>query len=428
MSDTQERSLAAHCRACRGVTTWTQRNTIRNTVRASVDFPGETPGSSRGQTLTFDGPPELVPAWSCSRCGRAISGVLKKSRTREDLVEQLVREGRPAQAAAFSGTGEDGIIPRELSAEMTGRQPAQTPVDQEIEDGWNNLDGQGNRAARQRGDGCVVVECRTLWLALELTRLFYLEFAILSCCHWDRETLSMYCGDAGSGGVYLRPRIEAMARATLSFNKQHTARSTVGPSEPADMLGGIPVRWIGVAPDLEGAPDNTVFMVTLRRGPGALGGGWCVTDSPDPAFPSTPEADRGREIIRLKSTLRYVRTSLEGFADNAERFGSTIGPSAETYREEVAKINEVLGVNPLLDMLKDLPATPPEDGDAGEHYVDEIATGDGVPVDAHRLVCPCGNAVILNILGGDRLDITNAHGWSFPPVRCPSCSAVQKDR
>jgi len=70
--------------------------------------------------------------------------------------------------------------------------------DEEIRQGWDG--GQGNQQARERGKFCVIVPLPDSEFAVGLTHLFVmLVFAIPSCTHWDGETLSMYCGDAGSG-------------------------------------------------------------------------------------------------------------------------------------------------------------------------------------------------------------------------------------
>lgn len=58
---------------------------------------------------------------------------------------------------------------------------------------------QGQEQARRRGRRCVVVRC-TRDEAEELIRLWtqYL-FAIESCTHYDGDTLSLNCSEAGSG-------------------------------------------------------------------------------------------------------------------------------------------------------------------------------------------------------------------------------------
>lgn len=59
---------------------------------------------------------------------------------------------------------------------------------------------QGNRQAEARESMCVIAAVRSPQEAVELCRVFVRDvFAIPSCCHYDGTTLSMYCGDAGSG-------------------------------------------------------------------------------------------------------------------------------------------------------------------------------------------------------------------------------------
>jgi len=74
----------------------------------------------------------------------------------------------------------------------------------ELKAAWYATDKQGNREAEARGRDCVVVICPNEDKALELSALFHRFFAIESCCHWDGQTLSMYCGDAGSGCSMLK--------------------------------------------------------------------------------------------------------------------------------------------------------------------------------------------------------------------------------
>ena len=67
----------------------------------------------------------------------------------------------------------------------------------ELAEAWH-IDGQGHRQALEQGSYCVVVRC-TRASALELTALFCRRFAIPTCVVYDGKTISMYCGDAGSG-------------------------------------------------------------------------------------------------------------------------------------------------------------------------------------------------------------------------------------
>lgn len=71
--------------------------------------------------------------------------------------------------------------------------------DDELTAAWSE-DGQGHKRAVERGDMCVVFECTPVQ-ALLATRAFVEKvFAVPTCCHYDGETLSLYCGDAGVGG------------------------------------------------------------------------------------------------------------------------------------------------------------------------------------------------------------------------------------
>jgi hypothetical protein len=62
---------------------------------------------------------------------------------------------------------------------------------------WTDVAAQGNRGARERDPRlCVVIRCRDRDLAVTLSALFYRRvFGVLSCTHWDGETLSFYCGE-----------------------------------------------------------------------------------------------------------------------------------------------------------------------------------------------------------------------------------------
>lgn len=82
--------------------------------------------------------------------------------------------------------------------------------DEETIAAWSEVDGQGNHHARYRGWMCVVVPCNRSDAVL-LSKKFHYRFAIESCCHYDGETLSMYCGDAGSGAQRLMDDIRQMA-------------------------------------------------------------------------------------------------------------------------------------------------------------------------------------------------------------------------
>lgn len=71
--------------------------------------------------------------------------------------------------------------------------------DDELIAAWDTYD-QGHKQAVERSEMCVVFDC-TKEQALLATRAFVEKvFAVPTCCHYDGETLSMYCGDAGVGG------------------------------------------------------------------------------------------------------------------------------------------------------------------------------------------------------------------------------------
>ena len=79
---------------------------------------------------------------------------------------------------------------------------------EELESAWHNISGQGNLDARGRGWACIIIPCDKE-TALVLSAIFHRHFAIETCCHWDGETLSMYCGDAGGGWKILRDKLNA---------------------------------------------------------------------------------------------------------------------------------------------------------------------------------------------------------------------------
>lgn len=58
--------------------------------------------------------------------------------------------------------------------------------------------GQGHKEAVCRGSMCVVKKC-DLQSAKKISAEFVNDlFSIPTCTHYDGETLSLYCGDAGS--------------------------------------------------------------------------------------------------------------------------------------------------------------------------------------------------------------------------------------
>lgn len=71
-------------------------------------------------------------------------------------------------------------------------------ADDEIRQAWEDQRGQGNAAARSRSHYCVVRACSEEQ-ALAISHAFMRCFASPSCCHYDGETVSLYCGDAGRG-------------------------------------------------------------------------------------------------------------------------------------------------------------------------------------------------------------------------------------
>lgn len=82
----------------------------------------------------------------------------------------------------------------------------------ETEAGWHDTNGQGNHQAVARGEFCVLHPCEDKETALILSALFVRNvFAIDSCVHWDGRTISMYCGDAGSGYAHT---MDAAAKLT----------------------------------------------------------------------------------------------------------------------------------------------------------------------------------------------------------------------
>lgn len=92
-----------------------------------------------------------------------------------------------------------------------------TPIytDAEIKKAWVSY-GQGSRQAEARGTHCVVVPCDEE-AAVALTREFLDHFNIPTCCHYDGNTLSMYCGDAGRGADSL---FDKMSRVRVSGGRE----------------------------------------------------------------------------------------------------------------------------------------------------------------------------------------------------------------
>lgn len=99
--------------------------------------------------------------------------------------------------------------------------------DDELTEAWSD-DGQGHKQAVERGDMCVVFKC-TPAQALLATRAFVEKvFAVPTCCHYDGETLSLYCGDAGVGGYEsCKSSAKGIAKwlATFAPNAPHKGRA-----------------------------------------------------------------------------------------------------------------------------------------------------------------------------------------------------------
>ena len=81
----------------------------------------------------------------------------------------------------------------------------------ELTEAWHKR-GQGNASAVERGDWCVVVRC-SREEAILLSAMFCRRFNIPTCVTYDGATISMYCGDAGSGAAGLQRDTWAMVAA-----------------------------------------------------------------------------------------------------------------------------------------------------------------------------------------------------------------------
>lgn len=84
----------------------------------------------------------------------------------------------------------------------------------EIQKLWKK-DGQGHSQAMKRDDFCVWTYCNeedatnlSLWFV-------HNAFAIPTCTHYNGETLSLYCGDAGGGFYDLKRRVELHVNSYL---------------------------------------------------------------------------------------------------------------------------------------------------------------------------------------------------------------------
>lgn len=80
--------------------------------------------------------------------------------------------------------------------------------DLDIMAGWKQINGQGNKQAREFGVLCHVVKDVTEEEAIALTRLCLEQFNIPSCAFWNGFDFSFYCGGAGGGYSLLRQRLE----------------------------------------------------------------------------------------------------------------------------------------------------------------------------------------------------------------------------
>lgn len=74
--------------------------------------------------------------------------------------------------------------------------------DEEIED-LISSENFIREEARRRGSLCVVKICSTKEQAIKMARRFYQRFSSYECIHWNGETISFYCGEAGSGAKQL---------------------------------------------------------------------------------------------------------------------------------------------------------------------------------------------------------------------------------
>jgi hypothetical protein len=85
-----------------------------------------------------------------------------------------------------------------------------TISDDEIRKAWKSK-GQGHDYAVERKSYfCVVVGGITVGDALVLCRAFLNFFNMPSCTHWNGKTLSLYCGEAGSGAEALKRGVEGL--------------------------------------------------------------------------------------------------------------------------------------------------------------------------------------------------------------------------
>ena len=109
------------------------------------------------------------------------------------------------------GTCSVGRVHLTTGGSMVYRQRLLTPEEWLV--AWES-DEQGNKQAKARGNMCVIVPCDKIEQAVIYANLFFREFAIASCSHWNGNTLSMYCGDAGGGYQSLMGRARVLAGLT----------------------------------------------------------------------------------------------------------------------------------------------------------------------------------------------------------------------
>ena len=81
-----------------------------------------------------------------------------------------------------------------------------------IRNAWNDENGQGNRCARSMTCFCVVIHGCPEDDALIISHVFNRQFAMPTACWYDRGTLSIYCGDAGSGASALHGMMSSLVQ------------------------------------------------------------------------------------------------------------------------------------------------------------------------------------------------------------------------
>ncbi len=82
-------------------------------------------------------------------------------------------------------------------------------TDKDIKEAWEKPQ-QGHHQAVDRGKDCIVVTCDEE-TAILFTRIFIREFAIPTCCHYDGQTLSMYCGALGEDKELLKQKLRQIS-------------------------------------------------------------------------------------------------------------------------------------------------------------------------------------------------------------------------